>query len=928
MDAVHRKFRLGDRFEPSLSSQHPVLLTSSDILFCGKDIEDSICISALDANTFANMKKITDDDKITCYTVSMDGMAVFVALRNLFIKRIDYGSMTTVKMWRSEHRRHILRMSINKDCTRLATGSGDTSIRLWHIGPKEGFSTTLRLHKSMPTLLRFHPDSSHLFSSALGDFAVAVWDAEDGTNVGSLDGHQSSVTDVAFAQSGSLIATCSRDKVIMIWSHSDFARVQVIPTFESLESCIFLPIGALVNHLGDAVSTEELLVTGGQWGSLRIWHPTDGKCLLEIKGPLDRSPLTHSENSITSKDRHQMDYGLHSIVSLQLVYVDSAQAACNIIGCEGTFVPKLSLVRQSNHVEFYNPLSGRLSSEYLGDIGQVDQLCVVGKYHNHLILADSSPHLKLFIAPHGLSYSSVPTLRSWNCHLVTGGHNDVITDVAVCPSGEWIATSSKDLSICLWYVMDSDSIEGPQPSRPSVRVVLADRLNSAHSSHIRSLGFGKSTSILVSASDDKVLKVWMANMDHTICSLPKGQSPCLITEWSVAHGVHNSSVNALDISCNDRLVATASRDKTVKIWAIEKRVIECIGTLIGHRRGIWSVRFSAREKIVLTASGDGDIKLWNLKDFSCIKTFEGQQPVYKAVFLSDERQILSCDQKGLVTIWDVSRPGHGKEEPDACNIGHSHILEAHDGRIWSLAVCPGETGFFTGGEDETLCYFQDVTEEVRVELTKKQAKFVQTQQMLDNLIAAKQFSRALRLAVELDQPKQSFHLLQNLLLDDETDSDALFPKQRKHCVKLRNALDGLLTPPEGEETMEPVVVLPQRLLKYAINWNTRARTCIVAQGILNWVLTSWTPSQLILWPEIAQTIESLMPYTARHYQRISRLEEQLAILDYFCDMADENSVLEFVRTNPDSEALHGSIHSGEVVELSLDQTIGRPPVAL
>ncbi|CAH8533335.1 unnamed protein product [Dicrocoelium dendriticum] len=896
MGTVTRKFRLGNRFEPSLSSHHPVLLTSGDVLFCGKDVEDSITISALSANTFALIKKISDDDKVTCFTVSTDGMNIFVALRSLFIKRIDYGS-SAVKIWRSEHHRPVLRMSVNKDCTRFATGSGDTSIRLWHIGPKEGFSATLRLHKSMPTLMRFHPDSPHLFSSALGDFAVAVWDTENGTNVGSLDGHQSTVTDIAFAHSGSLLATCARDKVIMIWSHPHFTRVQVIPAFESLDSCVFLPIGALVNHLGDAVSTEELLVTGGQWGCLRIWHPTDGKCLLEIKGPLDRTPLTRAENLPTSQTRYQVDYGLHSIVSLQLVYVKSVQDACDSDCYEGTFLPKLSLVRQSNHVEFYNPLNGRLLSEYLGDIGQVDQLCVVGKLHNYLILADSSPHLKLFISPHGLNGTSVSTLRSWNCHLVPGGHSDVITDVSVSPNGEWFATSSKDLSICLWHVVDSDSIEAPPPSRPSVRVLLAERLDSAHSSHIRCICFGKSTNILISTSDDNVLKMWMVNTDHTVCSLPKGQSPRLITERSVAHGVHNASVNAIDISCNDQLVATASRDKTVKIWAIEKRVIECVGTLIGHRRGVWSVCFSAHEK-----------------------TFEGQQPVYKAVFLSNERQILSCDQKGLVRIWDVSRPGPGKGEPDAYDTGRSHVIEAHDGRIWSLAVCPGETGFFTGGEDETLCYFQDVTEEVQEELTKKQDEFVQTQQLLDNLIAAKQFSRALRHAVKLDQPKQALQLLQNLLLDDAADSKTDPTKQGKLYAKLRNALDGLLTPPEGEETIEPVEFLPQRLLKYAINWNTRARTCVVAQCILNWVLTSFTPSQLMQWPEMPKTIESLKPYTARHYQRISRLEEQLAILDYFCDMADENSVLELVTANSDSVAPADGLHSSGVVDLTLDQT--------
>ncbi|VDQ11268.1 unnamed protein product [Trichobilharzia regenti] len=104
--------------------------------------------------------------------------------------------------------------------------------------------------------------------------------------------------------------------------------------------------------------------------------------------------------------------------------------------------------------------------------------------------------------------------------------------------------------------------------------------------------------------------------------------------------------------------------------------------------------------------------MWNLKDFSCIRTLEGHdQPVYKAVFLSQDKQVLSCDQKGLIRLWNLSKPPSKKSEKDENSAKPSEetsslVYEAHDGRIWSLAVCPDEGGFFTGGEDETLCYFE------------------------------------------------------------------------------------------------------------------------------------------------------------------------------------------------------------------------------
>lgn len=42
-------------------------------------------------------------------------------------------------------------MDLNRNSTRLATGSGDAVVRLWHIGLKEGFTASCRLHKSMIT---------------------------------------------------------------------------------------------------------------------------------------------------------------------------------------------------------------------------------------------------------------------------------------------------------------------------------------------------------------------------------------------------------------------------------------------------------------------------------------------------------------------------------------------------------------------------------------------------------------------------------------------------------------------------------------------------------------------------------------------------------------------------------------------------------
>ncbi|TGZ58634.1 hypothetical protein CRM22_009528 [Opisthorchis felineus] len=872
-------------------------MSKDDSLFCGRTTDDAVRITALSGHTFTKLASLFDDDKITSYAVSTDNATIFVALKNLMLKKIEYPSMKTIKVWQSFHHRPIFRMAVSTGGTRLATSSNDSTVRLWHLGPKEGFSATCRAHNSMPTLLRFHPDRPYLFSSALGDYNVVVWNTETGAKLGSLDGHQSQVTGLCFNDDGNSIVTCGRDKVIMLWSCPEFQRRNIIPAFESLEACAFLPTGALINHLGESVLSEQLLLTGGQWGCLRVWHPTNGRCLLEVKGPLDRAPVTADGTVLTSKDRESIDYGLHSIVDLQLAHLFPTPDSSTSSVSPTDLLPKLILVRQSNHVEFYDPMRAKLTAEFLGDIGQVDQLCVVGKSHNRLLLADASPHLKLFVNPCGLSACSKEMDEggkgSWSCHLVPGGHEDVITDLTVSTCGQWIASGSKDQSLCLWQVVDRDlTLPG---KGPLAKVVLVKRLLNAHSAHISAVCFNKSTNLLISSADDNVLKAWTVKFDKPDLQSNANFHSVELAEWSVVHNAHQACVNAIDVSVNDQLVATASRDKTVKIWTVTKTGLDCLGVLQGHRRGVWSVCFSAREK-----------------------TFEGhEQPVYKAVFLSNNRQILSCDQKGLVRLWDVSKPGMTETSDSSTGC---KVFEAHEGRIWSIAVCPDESGFYTGGEDETLCYFKDVTQQIVEERSKKQEEFIQTRQVLDNLIQQKQFAEALRLSVKLDQPKRTLDLLQDLLLTDEDMSQKANNEMKSlrysgHVAKLETALNGLLRPTAPnkdfhEDNNTSSEHLVQRLLTYAINWNTRVRTSVIAQAILNWIVTTWTPEQLLRWPGIARTVESLLPYTVRHYQRVSRLEEQLAILDYLCDVADEHQVGDITESSDPAQI-------PEVVDLNL-----------
>lgn len=58
-----------------------------------------------------------------------------------------------------------------------------------------------------------------------------------------------------------------------------------------------------------------------------------------------------------------------------------------------------------------------------------------------------------------------------------------------------------------------------------------------------------------------------------------------------------------------------------------------LGTCAGHRRGVWTVRFSRNDKVVASGSADRTIKLWSLDDFTCLKVRPSVPPPHSAANL-------------------------------------------------------------------------------------------------------------------------------------------------------------------------------------------------------------------------------------------------------------------------------------------------------
>ncbi|XP_069544598.1 sperm-associated antigen 16 protein-like, partial [Brachyistius frenatus] len=98
---------------------------------------------------------------------------------------------------------------------KLATTSGDTTVRLWDF-PLGCCVLTLSGHNQPTWGCSFH-SCGHFLASCSADRTVKLWDLNSQRCWSTLRRHTASVNSVGFLPSSNLLLTCSSDKTLCLW---------------------------------------------------------------------------------------------------------------------------------------------------------------------------------------------------------------------------------------------------------------------------------------------------------------------------------------------------------------------------------------------------------------------------------------------------------------------------------------------------------------------------------------------------------------------------------------------------------------------------------------------------------------------------------------------------------------------------------------
>ncbi|MFQ5617246.1 MAG: WD40 repeat domain-containing protein, partial [Anaerolineales bacterium] len=467
------------------------------------------------------------------------------------------------------------------DGDRLAVGSQNDDIYILDANTGSTL-TVLNGHQDAVRSVAWGPDSNMVASTGYDD-TVRLWNANAGRELVQLDGHTNDVLSVVFSPDGKTLVSGGRDRQIIVWDVETLEIVNVIqPHQKEIQRIALTPRDGLL--LLASVSLDR---TVGLF-EMRTQQPLNSQ-FASVPGEAQNLTASSGNSLLVLARRNGF---------LNFWRVDKETGVVEELIPQKTSEPaSLAL----------SPDGTRLA---LGKTDGTIQIVDIQTNTTILELAQSSPTFGLAFSPDGF------TLASSRC--TAPDQNS--SNPSGCDFGE----------ILLW-----DLSTGDEPVH----------IFEGHTNVIRALAFSPNGEILVSGSDDKSIIFW-----DLVRSAP----------LEVPLTNHRAGITTLAFSPDGKLVASGSQDNTIILWDVEE-LAAIHEPLSGFTGSVLSLFFDAGGQTLFSGHRDGAVLQWNVNfdswlSLACTLAQRNMTPDEWEQFIPDLEYRETCEQALLPTPTPTTTP--------------------------------------------------------------------------------------------------------------------------------------------------------------------------------------------------------------------------------------------------------------------------------